>query len=100
MVSLIKMNMNFHISSRLPPLFPPEVSVLNFRNLNSTLTFKIIISAISQAAKGYDCAFCDKRTKIGTLVVICYMLYVIYIYMSISIKPGTHRYRNGNRPPS
>ena len=23
----------------------------------------------STAAKGYDCAFCDKSTKIGTLVV-------------------------------
>ena len=24
----------------------------------------------STAAKGYDCAFCDKSTKIGTLVVL------------------------------
>ena len=24
----------------------------------------------SPAAKGYDCAFCDKSTKIGTLVVL------------------------------
>ena len=25
---------------------------------------------VSTAAKGYDCAFCDKSTKIGTLVVL------------------------------
>ena len=25
---------------------------------------------ISTAAKGYDCAFCDKSTKIGSLVVL------------------------------
>ena len=24
----------------------------------------------STAAKGYDCAFCDKSTKIGSLVVL------------------------------
>ena len=36
---------------------------------------------------GYDCAFCDKSTKIGTLVVL-------------HMKQGTHRYRYGNRPPS
>ena len=24
----------------------------------------------STAAKGYDCAFCDKSTKMGTLVVL------------------------------
>ena len=45
----------------------------------------------STAAKGYDCAFCDKSTKIGTLVVL---------YIKINMKPGTHRYRYGNRPPS
>ena len=30
---------------------------------------KLIVS-YSTAAKGYDCAFCDKSTKIGTLVVL------------------------------
>ena len=47
----------------------------------------IVLLPISTAAKGYDCAFCDKSTNIGTLVVL-------------HIKPGTHRYRYGNRPPS
>ena len=32
---------------------------------------------ISPAAKGYDCAFCDKSTKIGTLLVL-----YIYIYIN------------------
>ena len=45
----------------------------------------------STAAKGYDCAFCDKSTKIDTLVVL---------YILINMKPGTHRYQYGNRPPS
>ena len=44
-----------------------------------------------------DCAFCDKSTKIRTLLA----LYIyIYIYIYINMKPGTHRYRHGNRPPS
>ena len=29
----------------------------------------------SPAAKGYDCAFCDKSTKIGTLVVLYIFFY-------------------------
>ena len=33
-------------------------------------------SPTSTATKGYDCAFCDKSTKIGTLVVV-------YIYKLI-----------------
>ena len=49
------------------------------------------VSTTSTAAKGYDCAFCDKSTKIGTLVVLNIL---------INMKPGTHRYRYGNRPPS
>ena len=32
--------------------------------------------AYSTAAKGYDCAFCDKSTKIGTLVVLYTPLYI------------------------
>ena len=30
----------------------------------------VAASRFSTAAKGYDCAFCDKSTKIGTLVVL------------------------------
>ena len=33
-----------------------------------------LLPTISPAAKGYDCAFCDKSTNIGTLVVL-------YIYI-------------------
>ena len=35
-----------------------------------------MFTGFSTAAKGYDCAFCDKSTKIGTLVVL-------YIYKLI-----------------
>ena len=36
----------------------------------SRMVWQPLIIINSTAAKGYDCAFCDKSTKIGTLVVL------------------------------
>ena len=36
----------------------------------SCKSYECKLSVNSTAAKGYDCAFCDKSTKIGTLVVL------------------------------
>ena len=41
--------------------------------------------------KVYDCAWCDKSTTIGARVVL---------YIPINMKPGSQRYRHGNRPLS
>ena len=41
---------------------------------------QLAVKACSTAAKGYDCAFCDKSTNIGILVVVYIYIY-IYIYI-------------------
>ena len=46
------------------------VSFVRLASLVSLLDLINLFSIFSTAAKGYDCAFCDKSTKIGTLVVL------------------------------